>query len=316
MKLLFSAKLSAKHQEKLIQQFPDQSFTFCSTMDEALPYLSETEVLVTYGSDLSAEIIGQAQQLKWIMVLSAGMDKMPLTAIAKRNILVTNARGIHRTPMAEYAIAMLLQVYRQSKTIIKNETNHVWDKQVRMEELAEKTMLIVGAGAIGQEVARLAKAFRMKTIGVSRSGTIVEHFDENHPSSDFGKLLPQADIVVSVLPSTPETRNFYTAEHFKRMPVHAVFLNMGRGDVVADDVLLQAIREGAIAHAILDVFDQEPLPADSPFWHEENITVTPHISGVSPKYVTRAMAIFSQNLMKYLHNESSYVNQVDLSRGY
>ncbi|MEW9677002.1 D-2-hydroxyacid dehydrogenase [Lentibacillus sp. L22] len=316
MTILFSSQPSSKHRERLMKQFPEQSFTFCNTMDEAISYLPEAEVLVTYGGDLTADLLEQATQLKWMMILSAGMDKMPLKAIEKRDILVTNVRGIHQTPMAEYAIAMLLQVFRQSKTIIKNETNHVWDKQIHIVELNGKTMLIVGAGAIGQEVARLAKAFRMQTIGVSKSGKTVEHFDENHPNHELEKLLPKADVVVSVLPSTPETSYFYTEKHFQLMPEHAVFLNMGRGDVVASDVLLQAVRNREIAHAVLDVQEQEPLPDNSPFWEEERITITPHISGLSPHYVTRALEIFSKNLSIYLENRTDFINQIDVSRGY
>ncbi|GGB57825.1 glycerate dehydrogenase [Lentibacillus populi] len=316
MTILFSTKLSAKHQKKLMQDYPEQSFVFCDNMKEASAVLPEAEVLATYGGDLTDDLIEKAVNLKWIMVLSAGMDQMPLTSLKNRNILVTNARGIHKTPMSEYVIALLLQVYRQTKTLLHNETNHYWDKSVRMQELTGKTMLIAGAGAIGQEVARLAKAFRMKTIGVSRSGRPVEHFDENYSTAAFDRLLPKTDIVVSVLPSTAETTYFYTYDHFQKLPDHAVFLNIGRGDAVKTDVVLKAIRQGEIAHAVLDVFETEPLPEDSPLWQEENITITPHISGVSPQYVTRALEIFTRNLDTYLQDSTDYMNQIDLARGY
>ncbi|MGY0692512.1 D-2-hydroxyacid dehydrogenase [Virgibacillus sp. FSP13] len=314
--ILFSAKLSSKHQTKLAQHFPDQHFRFHENMNEAKNDLAEAEVLVTFGDDLTVELLAKARNLKWIMVLSAGMDQMPLAAIGKRNILVTNARGIHKTPMSEYVIAMLLQVYRQAKTLIHNEENHHWDKGVHMQELTGKTMLIAGAGAIGQEVARLAKAFQMKTIGISRSGKSVDFFDENHSTAELTTLLPEADIVVSVLPSTPETKQFYTYEHFQLLPNHAVFLNMGRGSAVDGDVLLQAVREGEITHAILDVFEIEPLPEDHPFWQEESITVTPHLSGVSKQYITRALEIFGHNLKTYQKGETNFINSIDVTRGY
>ncbi|MYL59446.1 D-2-hydroxyacid dehydrogenase, partial [Virgibacillus halodenitrificans] len=223
--ILFSAKISEKHQIRLKEEFPEQQFIMCSSMDEASAYLKAAEILVTYGEDLTPELIEHAAQLKWIMVLSAGMDRMPFEAIKAKSILVTNARGIHKTPMAEYAISMLLQVYRQAKTLTEKEKAHEWDRNVRMEELNGKTLLVAGAGAIGQEVARLAKAFQMKTIGLSRSGEQREHFDENYQSTELESLLPETDIVVSVLPSTKETKEFYTYEHFKKLPKHAVFLN-------------------------------------------------------------------------------------------
>src|SRR5699024_658297 len=293
--ILFTSILSIKQKDILHKQFPEQSFIFCDSMDEANVYLAEAEVLVTYGVDLNDELLQKANKLKWIMVLSAGVEKMPLKAIEERGILLTNARGIHKTPMAEYVFAMLLQVYRQAKTVIRDETAHYWNKETRMEELSGKTLLVVGAGAIGQEVARLAQAFRMKTIGISRSGDKKNYFDHNYPTAELQHVLPEADIVISILPSTAETAYFYTPNHFKQMPDHAVFLNIGRGNVVATDVLLEAVQHGEIAHAVLDVMEKEPLPEDSPLWEEENITITPHISGVSPQYVTRATDIFAQN---------------------
>lgn len=314
--ILVTANLSVTYQKKLEADFPHQHFVFCKNVEVGERFLPETEILVTYGEDLNKEHIDQAAHLKWIMVLSAGMDEMPLQEIANRKILVTNARGIHKTPMSEYVIAMLLQVYRQSKTLIKHEMQHEWNRSVPMQEISGRTMLIVGAGAIGQEVARLAKAFRMNTIGISRSGSAGVYFDETYSIDNLEQLLTRADFLISVLPSTPETRSLYTYEHFKRLPNHAIFLNMGRGDVVADEVILKAVRNQQILHAVLDVFDQEPLPPSHPFWGEERITVTPHLSGVSAKYLERALAIFTNNLQCYLAENDSYLNKIDPNRGY
>ncbi|SFB17005.1 Phosphoglycerate dehydrogenase [Lentibacillus halodurans] len=314
--ILSSAKISEKHQIRLRERYPDVTFIFCSNMDEAARHIDNAEILITYGEDLNGGLISEALQLKWIMVLSAGLDKMPFEAINARGILVTNARGIHKYPMAEYAISMLLQVYRQSKQLTANEAAKNWDKSVRMQEITGKTMLIAGTGAIGQEVARLAKAFRMEVYGISRSGHPVEYFDQNVKQDDLEQVLPEADFVVSVMPSTEETIKFFTYDHFRRMPNHAVFLNMGRGDAVRGEVILKAVRAGEITHAVLDVFEEEPLPKDHPFWKEENVTVTPHLSGVSPHYQRRALDIFEQNLRTYLNGEADYVNKIDVTRGY
>ncbi|SFE31412.1 Phosphoglycerate dehydrogenase [Lentibacillus persicus] len=316
MVILFSAKIADKHRTRLRTNYPDCEFIFCENIDEAKKDLSRADILVTYGEDLDSDLIDEASRLKWIMVISAGLDKMPFKAISKRNILVTNARGIHKTPMAEYAFAMLLQVVRQAKQVIANESENKWDKSVRMREMSGSTMLIAGTGAIGEEVARLAKAFGMTVYGVSRSGKQIDNFDKTIKHSEFSTLLPEVDFVVSVLPSTTETKQFFTYEHFMKMPSHAVFLNMGRGDVVEEEVLLKAVRDDQIAHAVLDVFEEEPLPEGHPFWDEENITITPHLSGVSPHYHKRALEIFEQNLQTYLNSGTEYVNKIDLSRGY
>lgn len=314
--ILFSANISQQLQQRLIANYPDQTFTFCKGMEDAREHLSRAEILVTYGEDLSDELIQEATQLKWIMVISAGMDKMPFSSIKERNIIVTNVRGIHKVPMAEYAISMLLQVYRQEKVLIAHEKASTWDRSVKMQEITGQTMLIAGTGAIGQEVARLAKAFQMTTYGMSRSGKSVEFFDETYVVEQLDEILPNVDFVVSVLPSTAETKGLFTYDHFKSMPEHAVFLNMGRGDVVKTDVILQAIQNEEIAHAVLDVFEQEPLPADHPLWKEERVTVTPHLSGISPQYQPRAIEIFEQNLDTYIEEQDCYINKVDVSRGY
>lgn len=314
--ILSSAKLSGKYQVKLQEKYPDTTFIFCDNMDEAKQHIEQAEILLTYGEDLTTDIITQAAQLKWIMVLSAGVDRMPFEVIRKQGILVTNARGIHKYPMAEYVIFMLLQVYRQGKRLMKNEAAKKWDKSTRMQEITGKTMLIAGTGAIGQEVARLAKAFQMKTYGISKSGRSVEYFDKNFTADDLKTLLPSVDFVVSVLPSTPDTDGFFTYRHFKLMPAHTVFLNMGRGDVAGSEDILKAVHEDEIAHAVLDVFETEPLPVGHPFWEEENITVTPHLSGVSPNYQSRALGIFEENLQEYIGDTKNYTNKIDVTRGY
>ncbi|WP_339229103.1 D-2-hydroxyacid dehydrogenase [Oceanobacillus sp. FSL K6-2867] len=314
--ILFSAKISDKHQEKLKQKYSNQRFLFSESDEMTKEYLAEAEVLVTYGSDVNEQTIQYAPNLKWIMVLSAGVDELPAKLIREKEILVTNARGIHKTQMAEYAISMLLQVYRQEKILIENEQAHLWDKSVKVKEITGRTIVIAGTGAIGQEVARLAKAFQMKTIGVSRRGKNTAYFDENVTNDKLKDVLAEADFLVSVLPRTKETSGFFTDDHFNAMPNHGVFLNMGRGDAVSSKVILRAVHENEIAHAVLDVSEQEPLPKDHPFWSEDKVTITPHISGLSPHYVTRALEIFTKNLEQYLNGGDDYTNKIDLSRGY
>lgn len=314
--IVFSAKISDKHKEKLHDDFPDQRFIFAQDREEVREHIGDADVLVTYGSEVDEELIGKALKLKWIMILAAGVERLPFELLDKKGIIVTNAKGVHRVQMAEYAISMLLQVYRQEKILFENEKRRVWDNSIKIKEITEKTIVIAGTGAIGQEVARLAKAFRMKTIGISRSGKEVEYFDENHTDEGLEKVLPEADFLVSVLPSTAETKGFFTYGHFEKMPAHGVFLNMGRGDAVSNDDILRAVQNKEIAHAVLDVAEDEPLSEDHPFWAEENITITPHISGLSPDYMKRAMRIFSGNLIKHLHGDDELNNRIDLTRGY
>ncbi|WP_314733334.1 D-2-hydroxyacid dehydrogenase [Anaerobacillus sp. CMMVII] len=278
--------------------------------------LVNADVLITYGEDLNDEIINKSTNLKWIMVISAGLDRMPFPSIKEKGILVTNAKGIHKIPMAEYTMAMILQVARQAKLLIKNEEKHLWDRTVSMTELHGKTLGVLGAGAIGTQIAKYAQVFQMKTIGLNRSGKRVEMFDEMVTMKTINDLLEKSDFIVSVLPSTPETDGLLNKAIFDQMKENVIFINIGRGKNVNEQDLIAALNSGKIAHAVLDVFEYEPLPKDHPFWDMENVTVTPHLSGISAQYQPRAMEIFEKNLELFLKGSNEYINQVDLEKGY
>ncbi|MGG3495270.1 D-2-hydroxyacid dehydrogenase [Peribacillus simplex] len=305
-------------QTKMKDAFPELNFIYQEGwmdgwMDERL---SEAEILITYGEDLTEKIIGKAANLKWIMIMSAGMELMPFKAIEERGILVTNAKGIHKIPMAEYTIGMLLQYEKKLKLLMKNEREEMWDRKIEVGELNGKTILVLGAGAIGGEVARLGKAFRMTTLGVNRSGKPVESIDRLYTLDNLLEAIPGADYIVSVLPSTDETKDLLQKEHFKAMKESAVFVNIGRGDLIDEEVLIEALEAGELAHAILDVFDPEPLEKGHPFWRMENVTVTPHLSSKSGEYLPRTFAIFEKNMREYLKSGKDFINVIDLSRGY
>ncbi len=316
MRVLTTFKTKERIKEDFERTFPSVTFDWRNSIEESEQTIDQAEVLVTYGVDLTDEWIEKAKQLKWIMVLSAGIDDMPLDTIAEKGIQVTNSRGISAGPMSEYAISMILQVERNAKELMEHEKNHVWSRKVKMNEISGKTMLVTGTGAIGQEVARLSKAFRMKTIGVSKSGRAKDHFDETYTIEQLNDQLPEADYVVNVLPATNETEKTFGRKQFQVMKKEAIFLNMGRGVTVNEAELIEALNDGEIAHAILDVMEEEPLPAESPLWDMENTTLTPHLSGISRHYQPRGFEIFKQNLDAYLKGEEFPLNQIDVKRGY
>ncbi len=316
MFIVSSAKIRSRIKDQLTKDYPDIQWQFCQNIEETTPYLPKAEILLTYGEDLKPESIHSATNLKWIHVLSAGLDKMPFQIIKERDILVTNARGIHQVPMAEYTIGMMLQITRNLALIQLNQKDKVWNRRVKMEELHGKTIGVLGAGAIGSEIARLSKAFRMKTIGVNRSGSPAEHFDETIKISELDSLLQEVDFLVSVLPRTEETYHLLKKEHFEQMQEHAVFINIGRGTTVDQAGLIEAMYENQIAHAVLDVMEEEPLPEDSVLWEMENVTVTPHISGITPQYQDRAFEQFLNNLRVYQSGKGDYMNKIDVNRGY
>ena len=178
------------------------------------------------------------------------------------------------------------------------------------------TALIIGPGAIGSEIGRLLQAFDVYTIGCNRSGEEVRYMNETHKIEDLMSVLPKAEIVISMLPSTPKTRHLLSYDHFKQMRKDTIFLNFGRGDVVSTDVLIQVLEEGLIRHAVLDVFEVEPLPADNKLWKLNNVTISPHFSSHSSRYVERSLDIFKPSLKKWLAGDDQLENIMDILRWY
>ncbi|MRX54895.1 D-2-hydroxyacid dehydrogenase [Bacillus idriensis] len=292
MKILSTVKLPGYLKEELVNEFPDLDFNFDNRINDVLNEVKEAEVILTYGEDLTADINQQ-------------------------NILVTNSKGVHKIPMAEYTISMMLQISRESQQLHENQQERKWDRRVKMHELHGKTIFILGAGAIGTEIARLAKAFGMKTEGMNRSGRTVEYFDGIHTYNGLEAGMRKADFVVSVLPSTKETKGLLDYKAFSWMQPEGIFINIGRGDAVREADLVKVLHEGKIKHAVLDVFEEEPLRENHSFWSMKNVTVTPHLSGITENYLPRAMDIFKRNLALYINGDySSMENTIDLKQGY
>ncbi|WP_432360801.1 D-2-hydroxyacid dehydrogenase [Sporosarcina sp. UB5] len=314
MNVLFTFRMKDEQMEKLKADFPDIQFCFNRKIDEGP--IDEFEIIATYGEDITTEILERATSLKWLMVASAGVEKMPLAEIAEKGIVISNVRGIHKTPMAETALAHILSRGRALPVLAEQQKRKEWNTKVRQTELRGSTALILGPGAIGAEMGRLLQAFGVRTIGCNHSGNPAEFMDETIQFDGLLHMLPEADIVISVLPSTSKTKGLLTESHFKAMKETAVFMNFGRGDLVKESILVDALKNGEIAHAVLDVFEIEPLPAESELWSLSNITISPHVSSHSGKYIERALEFFTENLEKWKNGDDNLTNLVDPAKGY
>ncbi|HWL12715.1 MAG TPA: D-2-hydroxyacid dehydrogenase [Ureibacillus sp.] len=315
MKVYFTFDARPDLQKQLVEQFSEVEFAFRKGIVEE--DLETAEVIVTYGEDLTDEHIAKAHNLKWIFIASAGVEKMPKEAIAERNLLVSNVRGIHKKPMTESILAHILSLKRVLPTIYDNQRNKIWNKRGgRPTELNGSTALIIGPGAIGGEIGRLLQAFEVYTIGCNRSGNPAEYMNETHRIDELAEHLPKADIVISVLPSTDETEHLIRYEHFELMRENAIFMNFGRGNLVATDVLIRALEEKQIQHAVLDVFEEEPLPLESKLWELDNVTISPHCSSHSSRYLERSLEIFIPSLEKYRKGDTDIENKMNILRGY
>jgi len=275
----------------------------------------DVEVLVSFGHDITEEALFNYPKLRWIQVMSAGIDHLPLQAMAERGVALTNARGAHHIQMSEHILWSILTIMRQGQISINHQARKVWDPEVRIEELYGKTVCIVGAGSIGEAVAKKCRAFGMTVWGISHREKNHQAYDQMGMTNDLPAFLGMSDIVVVILPLTSKTLGMFDGDLINQMKTGSYLVNVSRGAVVDESALVEALTTGKIRAAALDVFVQEPLPASSPFWGMENVLLTPHIAGRSPDYLARTFEIFAKNLTVY-PDFSRMPNHIEISRGY
>ncbi len=262
----------------------------------------------------------KARRLKWLALATAGTDQARAAGFFQSEVAITTSSGIHARPMGEYALAAMLMFAHQFPRAFRQQTGRVW-KQWDSAELGGKTVGILGLGHIGLEVARLALGFDMKVVATRRGVTepVSETVDggrvEMLPSGQLHDLLGRSDFVVLAVPLVADTEHLIGPAELAAMKPAAFLINISRGKVVDEKALVQALASGRIAGACLDVFEQEPLPADSPLWGMENVILTPHLAGSHERYNERAVDLLCENLRRYVDGQP-LLNLVNKERGY
>lgn len=275
------------------------------------------EADVVYGGRLPVNLLARAPKLKWIQVSSAGVDRYLTAEFKKSPVILTNASGIHATPIGEFVLTFMLMFVKQMPLSFELKQKKEW-RRYSSSVLRGKTVGIVGLGSIGQEVARLAKAFGMQVIATRRSVKTMRrarNVDMLLPASWLPKLLSQSDFVVITLPLTPETNKLFGDEEFRLMKETACIINIGRGPIIDEEALVRALQNKQLAGAGLDVFSQEPLPPTSLLWDLPNVMMTPHVSGGQEEYERAANRIFCANLECFLAGKK-LINVVNKELGY
>ncbi len=290
------------------------------------------EVEVLYTTKL-APLPEAAPRLRWVQGHFAGVDQF-LEHPLLRSVTLTTSSGIHAPAMAEYILMMVLALAHRLPRMIEHQRRAEWPQQrwalFVPQELRDAAIGIVGYGSIGRETARLAHAFGMRVLALKRQ---VDHLADDgwrlpnvgdaageyvarfYAPDQLRTMLAECDYVAIAAPLTPETRSLLGAAEFQAMKREAVIINVARGGVIDEAALIDALRTQTIGGAALDVFEQEPLPAESPLWHLPNVILSPHVSGFTPHYDERAMALFAENLRRYVTGEP-LLNVVDVQRGY
>lgn len=311
--VLSTIELKDSMVEELKSLRSDISYRFKRGKDLTIEDRTWADVLNTYGSHIKAYPIEDFENLKWLNVMSAGVDSLPFEKLV--GVQVTNARGIHKIQMTEFTIGLILNYYKNFFQTHQDQKNMFWDSKSYTEEVYGKTAHIFGTGSIGSHIAKVLGVLGVNTVGYNTNGREVENFNKTYSIDKMHDTIHGADIVVSILPATDKTNELFDIEFFNAMKDEAIFINIGRGNVVSDDVLLEVLKKNLIGHLILDVFNKEPLEADSPFYKYDNITITPHSSAKTDMYLERAFDIFKYNMSHYDDYEAMK-NIIDSKRGY
>jgi phosphoglycerate dehydrogenase-like enzyme len=273
---------------------------------------AETHVLL--AANVPAGLLPTMPNLRWAQALTAGVEGWMALPDLPPDLTLTCARGTHRESMPENIMGAMFYLTKPYAAIAEDQKQSLWRSRIATP-LNGKTLGILGLGAIGQEVARMAMALGMRVIGTKRRPAVMDGGAEVLPTERTHEVLAQSDFVLLLLPATPETNNFIDAERLGQMKPGAWLLNFGRGHLIKDDDLIAAVQTKTIAGAVLDVFRQEPLPKEHPFWKTEGILVLPHIGGPHPQRDTIVARLFVTNLQRFLDGDTLQ-EVVDRTAGY
>ncbi|MFD0679188.1 MULTISPECIES: D-2-hydroxyacid dehydrogenase [unclassified Paenibacillus] len=315
-KIVSVQTFSAAHEEQIRSIAPEWEFINGKESEQWLAHLADAEVLIGWSSAVVQHCLQPGTRLRWAQNWGAGVDRIPLDSLAEFGVMLTNASGVHPNPISETVLGMMLALTRNIHLAIGNQLQKKWTSLGELGEMHGKTVGIIGVGAIGTEVAKLCKAFGMKVLGVKRSLSESEYVDRMVTMDRLDEVLCESDYVVVTLPLTKDTRHAIGSGQFELMKQTAFYINIGRGGTTDEQALVEALRNGEIAGAGLDVFEVEPLPEYSPLWEMSNVILTPHNSGSTVYYNERAMDIFLQNLRDYVEGKEPQLNRVDLSNQY
>jgi len=306
----------ASHVEMVQAAAPGADVKLARNADAAGDFFAEAEIIATSNWEFPPELFRRAKSLKWLHGVSAGIEHLLYQELVESDVLLTNARGIFDSLVMEHTLALMLAWARRLPHFVRAQARGEWAR-TEMNELAGKTLGVIGLGRIGCEIARAAKVgFNMRVLGADRQLTAYEYCDEVFPAERLEEVLKAADYIVLAVAVTPETQGLIGERELQLMQPHAFLINIARGSVVQEAALIRALREGRIGGAGLDVFETEPLPPESELYDLDNVIMTSHRAGFTHHNLNdERIENFLENLDDYL-NGRSLRTIVDKRRGY
>ncbi len=285
--------------DALKARFPDVTFDIWQDERAAVPN-PEIYDGVVCNALLSFHGAAAFSRLQFVQLTAAGYDRVPLEQLTARGVRVYNAGDAYAAPMAEATVWGILTLYRKGKAFLASADRHAWEKQRGLCELGGKRVCVIGCGNYGRALAKLLAAFGCYVIGVNRTGDPAHGFDEIFAFENLGQAVTDADIVISALPQTAQTKGALDADLFAACKRGCLLVNLSRGSIVCEQDLIAALVDGQLGGAVLDVFETEPLGENSPLWDMENVVITPHNAYAGDGVAERLLEVVCKNLEREL----------------
>ena len=282
---------------RIAQTCPDVTVHAGATAATVLDHAAEARVVMGLAQAITPELIAAAPRLAWIQALTTGVDPLAALRLPER-VVVTSARGVHGPQMSEMAFMHMLALARGLPRIIDNQRRAQWDRWPQ-RLLLGKIAVLVGVGAISEELALRCKAFGMRVVGISDARSAGQGFDAIRPRRELIASAGEADFLIVLAAYSPQTRHLISAEVLDALRPQAFLINLARGPVVDEAALINRLERGTFAGAGLDVFDVEPLPADSRLWRLNNVLITPHLGGMSDSYEEQLLPLVIHNIRAF-----------------
>ena len=291
-----------QYRDRLRAGFPELKIDLVDHASKVAPHIAAADVLLTFTPMLTGKVIEAATALKWIQTLGTGVDNLIDQPGLRKDTIVTNVRGIHGPPVSEAAIAAMLALARNLPGAVRAQDARAW-RRWPAQLLHNKTVGIFGVGLIAEALAPKCKAFGMRVVGVSSVPRPVAGFDHIYPREALLQAVGEFDFFVLLTPLTAATRNCIDSKVLAAMKPSAFLVNLARGGVVDEPALVEALRSGRIGGAALDVFNEEPLPPDHPFWSMHNVIITTHQGGFCDVYIDFALPTVETNMRCFLSGD-------------
>jgi phosphoglycerate dehydrogenase-like enzyme len=287
------------YRDRLKARFPALTINVVDHHSQAGPYIGAADILLTFAPRLTDDVLRAGTSLKWVQALGTGVDNLIDQPSLRKDVIITNVHGIHGPPVSEAALGSMLALARNLPRAVRAQDAGAWER-FPAQLLHNKTIGVFGIGAIAAELGPKCKAFGMRTIGVSAAPRPVAGFDRMHRSDELAAIAGEFDFFVLLTPLTEKTRNSVDAKVLGAMKPASFLVNLARGGVVDEAALIAALKAGRLAGAALDVFNEEPLPDDHPFWAMKNVIITTHQGGFCDVYIDHALPTVEANMRCFL----------------